>query len=118
MWIRYKTDTLAITHVSEPKFTSVPGTGEADTKIVAKKVPMGSRLKSTLKSIEPDPDYVKAKKEEERIYTLIRTDSGLSRVLEDLIDLLVTKKIITNLELPQPAKDKLTERKSLRNQGV
>jgi hypothetical protein len=46
---------------------------------------------------------------------LEETDLGMSRVVEDLIELLITKSAISLTELPQPAQDKINERKVLRN---
>ena len=47
---------------------------------------------------------------------LILSDSGMARVSEDLIDLLISKNLIKFAELPQSAIDKINERKSLRGQ--
>lgn len=48
------------------------------------------------------------------ISALAATDSDMARVTEDLIDLLVSKGVITEAELPQGAQDKLTNRRSKR----
>lgn len=47
---------------------------------------------------------------------LTRSDSGMSRVVEDLVALLESKGILNESELPQTAQDKLTKRRNLRNQ--
>jgi hypothetical protein len=46
---------------------------------------------------------------------LVKTDTGMARVIEDLIDLLVAKRAIKFDELPMAAQDKIATRKSLRN---
>lgn len=43
------------------------------------------------------------------------SDSGMSRVVEDLIDVLVSASKISMSDLPQSAQDKITSRQSLRN---
>lgn len=43
-------------------------------------------------------------------------DSDMPRVSEDLIELLVSKGVISESELPQTAQDKLTNRRTLRGQ--
>jgi hypothetical protein len=42
----------------------------------------------------------------------------MARVVEDLIETLVTKSIISFVDLPQPVQLKLLKRKNLRDQGV
>ena len=42
------------------------------------------------------------------------TDSGTIRILEDLIDLLSRKNVISFTELPEQAQERILERKSLR----
>ncbi|MCE5264132.1 MAG: hypothetical protein LLG97_11430 [Deltaproteobacteria bacterium] len=42
------------------------------------------------------------------------SDMGIIRLLEDLIDLLIQKNIILFTELPEQARDRITERKRLR----
>lgn len=46
--------------------------------------------------------------------SLAQSDMRLVRVLEDLIDLLITRDVIRFTDLPQPAQEKLLERRSLR----
>ncbi len=48
--------------------------------------------------------------------TLVSSDLSLIRVLEDLIDLLVNKDLIRFTELPEAAKQKLLERRSIRSE--
>lgn len=43
------------------------------------------------------------------------SDSNLVRVLEDLIDLLIAKKLILFTDLPEEAQEKIRERKLLRS---
>lgn len=45
---------------------------------------------------------------------LEQSDMGLVRVLEDLIDLLIDRDVIRFTDLPQPAQEKLMERRSMR----
>lgn len=45
---------------------------------------------------------------------LLQSDASIIRVLEDLIDLLIAKKIILFTELPLRAQEKIQERKRLR----
>ena len=45
---------------------------------------------------------------------LNQTDVGLVRVLEDLIDVLITRGLIQFTDLPQAAQDKLLERRETR----
>lgn len=45
---------------------------------------------------------------------LALSDTSIIRVLEDLIDLLIAKKIILLTDLPQEAQEKLRERKRVR----
>ena len=48
----------------------------------------------------------------------IASDLEMARVVEDLIETLVTKSIISFVDLPQPVQLKLLKRKNLRDQGV
>ncbi|MBM9538130.1 hypothetical protein [Desulfobulbus alkaliphilus] len=48
-------------------------------------------------------------------HLLTLTDTAIVRVLEDLIDLLIEKKLILFTELPPPAQEKIQERKLLRS---
>ncbi len=45
---------------------------------------------------------------------LSQTDGGLARVLEDVIDVLITRGLIQFTDLPQAAQDKLLERRQSR----
>ena len=45
---------------------------------------------------------------------LEQSDSGLVRVIEDLIDLLIEKKLLTFTELPEKAREKILHRKDVR----
>jgi len=47
--------------------------------------------------------------------SLIDTDQGLIRVLEDLVDTLIAKDLIHFTDLPEPAQQKLLARRSLRS---
>ena len=61
-----------------------------------------------------DPEVLeflqKAKKE------LSSSDSDTIRVIEDLVDVLIRKKLILLTDLPVPAQQKLTERQRMRNE--
>jgi hypothetical protein len=46
--------------------------------------------------------------------TLSQTDTSLVRVLEDLIDVLITRGVIQFTDLPEPAQAKLLERRETR----
>lgn len=48
----------------------------------------------------------------------ITSDLEMVRVIEDVIESLIFKSIISLNDLPQPVKDKLLKRKNLRNQGL
>lgn len=48
-------------------------------------------------------------------HMLSLTDASLVRVLEDLVDLLIEKKLILFTELPPEAREKIQSRKSLRS---
>lgn len=50
----------------------------------------------------------------ERRYDLLQSDLKLIRVLEDLIDVLISKNIITITDFPQPVINKLLTRRSIR----
>ncbi|MBP9147430.1 MAG: hypothetical protein KBG00_01515 [Rhodoferax sp.] len=45
---------------------------------------------------------------------LSQSDGGLARVLEDVIDVLITRGLIQFTDLPQAAQDKLLERRQSR----
>jgi len=66
-------------------------------------------------------DTVKAQVDDERLKQpikdkLVLSDAKMTRVSEDLIDLLISKNLIKLTELPQSVIDKINERKSLRGQ--
>jgi hypothetical protein len=50
----------------------------------------------------------------EKISTLTETDIGLARVLEDVIDVLITRGVIQFTDLPEAAQAKLLERRETR----
>ncbi len=50
----------------------------------------------------------------EKIDALSQTDTSLVRVLEDLIDVLITRGVIQFTDLPEPAQAKLLERRETR----
>jgi len=47
---------------------------------------------------------------------LSSTDSDTIRVIEDLVDVLIRKKLILLTDLPVPARQKLSERQRIRNE--
>ena len=53
--------------------------------------------------------------EENPLYYLIKSDLDLTRVLEDLIELLVSRSLINFTDLPEPAQQKLMERRKARS---
>lgn len=54
----------------------------------------------------PDADQLKL--------TLSGTDNDMVRVIDDLVDLLISKQLLMFTELPQPVQSKLLTRKQLR----
>ena len=50
----------------------------------------------------------------DHVNLLSQTDVGLARVLEDVIDVLITRGLIQFTDLPQAAQDKLLERRQSR----
>lgn len=46
--------------------------------------------------------------------TMAQSDREMSRVVEDLIDLMIAKRLISFAELPKPAQQKLLRRRELR----
>lgn len=56
----------------------------------------------------------KQKEKQEALQKLAGTDTKMARVVEDVINVLVAKKVIDIKDLPQEAVDKLEERKMLR----
>lgn len=63
------------------------------------------------KVIAKSDDSIQNKKLEE----LKHTDSEFIRVIEDVIDVLITKNIIAITDLPQAAQDKISDRKTKRS---
>lgn len=51
----------------------------------------------------------------EALGSLIETDQGLIRVLEDLVDTLIAQDLIHFTDLPEAAQNKLLQRRSLRS---
>ena len=45
---------------------------------------------------------------------LTRSDRGMARIVEDVINSLIAKELLTMADLPQKVQDKLTERAALR----
>lgn len=50
----------------------------------------------------------------EKVAALGQTDASLVRVLEDLIDVLITRGVIQFTDLPEPAQARLLERRATR----
>jgi|Deesub1362A_J573_1020465.scaffolds.fasta_scaffold00740_9 hypothetical protein len=67
-----------------------------------------------LEAVWPEVQAELAREEIKR--QLAETDSGMARVIEDLIELLASKGVIAESELPQPTQDKITSRRNLRTQ--
>ena len=53
---------------------------------------------------------------DEKLHLLASTDTAVSRVLEDLVELLVRKNIIMFTELPEEAQQKIQARRRIRQQ--
>lgn len=62
----------------------------------------------------PDLQAFMAEDEEFEGVDLSKTDLGFIRVLEDLLDVLMDKGVISFTDLPEPAQQKVMERQSLR----
>lgn len=62
----------------------------------------------------PDLQAFMAEDEEFEGVDLSKTDLGFIRVLEDLLEVLMDKGVITFTDLPEPAQRKVLERQSLR----
>lgn len=87
---------------------------DEDGKIcaVAQKQKEGyERTDATLPEVK---DFVNLKEREKEL-ALLQSDLGLIRVLEDLIDVLMKKNIITITDFPEPVIKKLLERRDIRN---
>ena len=65
-----------------------------------------------------DPEFTQAELDQNIIddakQALAATDADMPRVVEDLVDLLIANGVITETDLPQEARDKLTNRKAKR----
>ncbi|WP_163557311.1 tryptophan synthase subunit beta like protein [Halomonas sp. NO4] len=62
----------------------------------------------------PDLQAFMAEDDEFEGVDLSKTDLGFIRVLEDLLDVLMDKGVISFTDLPEPAQQKVMERQSLR----
>lgn len=63
---------------------------------------------------EHTPDELTAQEQAQKVAELQATDKNMARIAEDLIDTLTAKGVITMGDLPQDARDKLTDRKAKR----
>ncbi len=59
----------------------------------------------------PDPAELEAIRAQRE---LIATDAAMARVIEDLVDVLIAKGVITEADLPDPARQKIDARRQLR----
>jgi len=59
-------------------------------------------------------DFLKGVSSEPWVQMLSLSDMGIIRIVEDLIDILIKKKIIISTELPLEAQQKLRERQQVR----
>ena len=66
---------------------------------------------NTLLPYEPPPVDPKAAARAE----LAATDAGMARIAEDLFNVMLTKGLIAESDIPQPARDKLAQRSELRS---
>lgn len=62
-----------------------------------------------------DPVLQAEKSARDKTRAIAATDVGMPRIVEDLIDLLVSKGLMSLNELPEKAKQKFQARKALRN---
>ena len=63
---------------------------------------------------EHTSDELAAQEQAQKATALQATDKNMARIAEDLIDALIAKGVITMGDLPQDARDKLTDRKAKR----
>ena len=63
---------------------------------------------------EHTPGELAAQEQAQKVAELQATDKNMARIAEDLIDTLIAKGVITMGDLPQDARDKLTDRKAKR----
>jgi hypothetical protein len=57
---------------------------------------------------------ISEKARQAKIAQLTATDSNMPRITEDIIDLLISKKVIKKIDMPAEVQEKLDERKALR----
>lgn len=73
-----------------------------------------------LKTNTPEPGFTQAELDakalQEKQAELAATDSNMARVTEDLIDVLLSKNLLLESDLPIAVREKLTERKTKRSQ--
>lgn len=65
---------------------------------------------------DPELDAFLGRSEDESGAKLAQSDLGLIRVIEDLVDVLIERNLISFTDLPEPARDKLMTRQTLRQQ--
>lgn len=64
------------------------------------------------------PDVVAFLAELDPHSDLVRMDIAFIRVIEDVIDLMITKNLIRLTDLPAPAQEKLNQRRNARNRAT
>lgn len=85
-----------------------------DGQIVQASREPSAECREFLPPCAPDLQAFMAEDEEFEAVDLSKTDLGFIRVLEDLLEVLMDKGVITFTDLPEPAQQKVMERQSLR----
>jgi hypothetical protein len=87
---------------------------DADGRIVAVAAQATASAAEAIDSGAPELQAFLAQIAPERTNDLARTDLGLIRVVEDLIETLMDKNVLRFTDLPEAAQHKLMQRRSLR----
>jgi hypothetical protein len=87
---------------------------DADGRIVAVAVQATATVAEVIDAGAPELQAYLAQIAPETVGDIARTDSGLIRVVEDLIETLMDKNVLRFTDLPAAAQHKLMQRRSLR----
>jgi hypothetical protein len=87
---------------------------DTDGRIVAVATQATASATEAIDSAAPELQTFLAQIAPERANDLARTDLGLIRVVEDLIETLMDKNVLRFTDLPEAAQQKLMQRRSLR----
>jgi len=87
---------------------------DADGRIVAVAVQATATVAEVIDAGAPELQAYLAQIAPETVGDIARTDSGLIRVVEDLIETLMDKNVLCFTDLPAAAQHKLMQRRSLR----